>query len=236
MQDNITVNNVPLREFLNEHEPLSDEEKRSRVFKDAQEKVFKYHKSKPRFDYAEKNGRVKRLSKYEINRENFENELKKQIEAVNTTKMAIVVMMSEKDRFFTTIEVADMISFFAEQHDLEVSGKLRHAMRMVVGSLARTELGKYIVCKDRKHNHAHNRYKFTEFLIENFTFEEAFAMQRNKVVKKVYAQKEVVREEKKEENPTPIIEKPSTAISLKTLKQFPGITIQGDIHIHLHLK
>lgn len=236
MQDKITVNGVPLNEYLNENESVSDEEKRTILFENSKEKVFNYHKSRQRFVHHELNGKVRHMNKFEINCSNFENELKLQFKENNLPRMAIAVMMVEKDILMSTIDVGNKLISFAENNDIEVDKKkLLYSMRIIVGGLQHTELSKYMLYSERKNKQRHNMYKFNEFFKENFTFKEAYELHKKKLDKSIRNKIESVEQPFKPQLPqeTASVEKPQ--ISLKSIPNIPGITIQGDIHIHIHI-
>lgn len=228
MQDKITVNGVPLHEFLNENEPISDDEKRSRLFEQSRDKIFRYHSIKDKYEYTEKNGKVKKLGKFEVNLANYKNEFKKQIEAYNLNKIAVVILMVNAGKKIDVKQAGEIVVNFSKEHNIKVKPTVRHSLRHIFGRLPKMKIGEYIEVFNMGNQKLPNEYLLSMEFADNNTFEQAykFISRLPYIVPKESIKPLIVE---KKELPQ------KNSISINSLDKIPGITIQGDIHIHIHI-
>lgn len=242
MQDQITVNGVPLSEFLNENEPISDEEKRSRLFEQSNDPVFKYHKTRGKIEYKEKNGKVRIMNKHEINKANYEIELLTQLKDEQWQRCAVIIMMQEK-KDFTIKTIIKILKEFAGKHNIDLPENINHIYRVYLAMIRRSEAGKYLIFTERKKNIKSNLYRFDDFFIENFTYLEAFLMLKNRRPtnethnKTVEQKNEEVKQEVKIKD---LVSDEHIEIKEK-IENFVKDEIKkstftfGDIHLHFHI-
>jgi len=79
-EENITVNNVKLSEFLKDKGKIKDQVQREKLYAENSPDVARYQKPTEKFKAkAERNGKVKILNQYEINRAEFKQRLEKSL-------------------------------------------------------------------------------------------------------------------------------------------------------------
>jgi hypothetical protein len=244
MTDAITVNGVMLSEFLRDKEQLSEEVRRNTLIREVKENVFRYNPLHARYrEHKEKNGRVKILGNFEKNHANFENfmirQMKEEYKVSNLT--LIVLLCYEKDRFYSSSDISDIIKYIADKNNIELANlNPEPGVRLTLSVLYRKEISMYME-RVKSNSTAPMEYRIVEDGLEKLSLEKALELSKNNLPRKsnqnmrVKTEKEIPVEKYPEVIESEKINKiskeiPSVVEKLKELGL--QIVINGDVKIY----
>lgn len=192
---NITIEGQNLDEFLNQNEPVKDEIKRNKFFREQIEDIKLGRHVKARYkQHQEKNGEVNILGQQEINRANFRKYLVESLKNEKILNSLVIVLIAHPNkRIFTTKEIAKIIEVHSKANDIPILRSVNHSLRGRLGIIRKSELSDFMVFYERNtlENKGNTmRYGIRDDALEMLTIEDAVELARTR--KKAFEDKSVV--------------------------------------------
>jgi hypothetical protein len=240
----ISVNGIMLEEYVRDRELISEEIERINLIGEVNNRVFLNRHISPKYkETKEKNGRVKILGNFEKNHANFENfmirQMKEEYKVSNLT--LIILLCYEKDRFYSSADISDIIKEIADKNNIELTNlNPEPGVRLTLSVLYRKEISMYME-RVKPNSTAPMEYRIVEDGLEKLSLEKALELSKNNLPRKsnqnmrVKTKKEIPVEKYPEVIESEKINKiskeiPSVVEKLKELGL--QIVINGDVKIY----
>ena len=146
--NSITVNGVILSEYVKNNDDRISSIRGEKLKKDGHDNVNLYKKPKIRHkSRKEKNGEVKIMGNYELNRQNYQNYLIKELKSTNSlTNLCVIVLLCGPDsEYHTSKSVSDIIIKQTKKLNMPVNEKLEYAVRARLGVIKKSALADYML-------------------------------------------------------------------------------------------
>lgn len=251
-RNSITVNGVILDEFLRSNESL-EEEREAKKYISETEKVFPNRYIKPKYkDKKERNGKVIILGQREKNIKMYETELEKTLKENNLPKAVIIILLcNQEHEWFYSKLITSIIEKKLKEINFVIRKVVKSSVRQTIGHMNKNEIAQYIDKREYYRNTAVDykppEYRIKPEYLDTFTIEQAYGLYSSKKTKTKIKEQQVdqpIPQEKTEsmiETAQPMAMAESDDMNTllgkisDMIKSAGGITLTGDIHIHINV-
>jgi hypothetical protein len=149
----ITVNGIILSEYVKDNDSRISRIRGENLKKEGHDAVNLYNKPIIRHKKRkEKNGDVKIMGNYELNRQNYQNYLIQELKSTNSlTNLCVIVLLCGPDsEYHTSKSVSDILIKQTKKLNMPVNERLEYAVRARLGAIKKSALADYMLLPKRK--------------------------------------------------------------------------------------